>query len=381
MAENTVSSTHPLLPPTSEDDRLDRLRLLRSRRVGISTYTRLMQEHGSGQAALSALPDVAREAGLADYAPCPIGIAEAEYRDGYRFGAKLVFQGEPDYPIQLLDLSDAPPFLWLKGNLDLAHQPSLAVVGARNASSLGTRMARALAKDLGRRGYIVTSGLARGIDTVAHMHALETGTIAVFAGGIDMIYPAENTVLAEDIASRGLIVSEQPVGMAPVARHFPERNRLISGLSQAMVVVEAAAKSGSMIAAKHALDQGREVMAVPGHPFEPRAAGCNMLLRDGAKLVRSAEDVIEAIQPLVETPVQDSLPLAPPAPQQAPQSLRDISNLHMQILEKLDPAPMSEDGLIRSLKAPTRMVTEQLSDLELEGQIERQAGGMVRRLH
>ncbi|MCH2164460.1 MAG: DNA-processing protein DprA [Marinovum sp.] len=382
MTEGLFSSTHPLLPPTSEDDRLDRLRLLRSRRVGISTYQRLMAEHGSASEALAALPQVAREAGLSDYQARSRSFAEAELRDGVRAGAQLVFQGDPDYPARLLDIEDSPPFIWMRGNPDLLECPSIALVGARNASSLGTRMARALAKDLARRGMVTVSGLARGIDTVVHHATLETGTIAVYAGGIDVIYPSENTSLGQEVANKGLVITEMAPGLTPLARHFPARNRLISGLSQAMVVVEAAAKSGSMNAARAALDQGREVLAVPGHPFEPRAAGCNMLIRDGAKLVRSAEDIIEAMSPI--GPRTASVAQPPPVPQAAaPQPerrLRDTARLHDEILACLDPAPMPEDRLIRSLGHPTQIISEQLSDLELEGRIERQSGGVVRRL-
>ncbi|WP_425037818.1 DNA-processing protein DprA [Primorskyibacter sp. S187A] len=376
MTEETVSSTHPLLPPTSEDDRLDRLRLLRSRRVGVSTYKRLLSEHGTARAALEALPDVARAAGLLEYRACPMQIAEGEYRAGERLGARLVFQGEADFPHQMSEIDDAPPMLWMRGNTELAQTASIALVGARNASSLGTRMSRALANDLGRAGFTIVSGMARGVDTAAHLASLKTGTIAVFAGGVDVFYPAENTRLGEDIASHGLIVSEQPIGLTPIARHFPLRNRIISALSQAMVVVEAAAKSGSLIAARHALDQGREVLAVPGHPMEPRAAGCNMLIRDGAKLVRHSDDILEALSTLA--PDTTSPPIEAPAPQQ---NLRQTAQLHGEILARLAPAPMAEDQLIRSLDMPANVVTEQLTDLELEGYVERATGGVVRRLN
>lgn len=382
MAEDIVSSTHPLLPPTSEDDRLARLRLLRSRRVGISTYYRLLCEHGSAQAALEALPEIARRAGLSAYAPCSWEIAVAELRDGQRLGARLVFQGEDAYPVDLLDLDDAPPFLWMRGALDILTRPRIAVVGARNASSLGTRMARSLAQDLGEAGFVVVSGLARGIDAAAHTAALETGTIAVFGGGVDVIYPLENTELAQRIEQHGLIVSENAIGLSPTARHFPARNRLISGMSRAMVVVEAAERSGSLTAARHAADQGREILAVPGHPLEPRAAGSNGLLRDGATLIRNVDDILEAMSPLAprnRAPAQIQMPFEPAA-QKAETNLREAAALHTQILARLDPAPMSEDRLIRALDAPTHIVSEQLSDLELTGQIERQTGGLVRRV-
>ncbi len=293
--DHNPSSTHPPLPPTPEDEQFARLRLLRSRRVGIATYKRLLTEHGTAQNALAALPQVARAAGVSDYRICPEGVIRAELKAARAAGATLVACGDAAYPASLSQIDDAPPFLWVIGDLSLLHRPMVSLVGARNASSLGTRMAAALARDLGSAGFVVVSGLARGVDAAAHLAALGTGTIAVQAGGVDVIYPTENTQLALSIAQTGLRLSEQPIGLQPMARHFPSRNRIISGLSQATIVVEAAARSGSLITARDALDQGREVLAVPGHPFDARAAGCNMLLRDGATLVRSAADVIEAL--------------------------------------------------------------------------------------
>ncbi|MEP4247300.1 DNA-processing protein DprA [Tateyamaria sp.] len=372
------SSTHPPLPPTSEDDRFACLRLLRSRRVGISTYQRLLIEHGTAQNALAALPEVARAAGVSRYEICPEGVIHAEFKAGRLANARLIAQGTPDYPAPLNDLPDAPPFLWVIGDTTLLHKPAIALVGARNASSLGTRMARGLARDLGNAGYTVVSGLARGVDAAAHLAALDTGTIAVQAGGVDTIYPAENTELALNIAKQGLRLSEQPMGLQPMARHFPARNRLISGLAQATVVVEAAAKSGSLITARDALDLGRDVLAVPGHPMDARASGCNMLIRDGAVLVRDSADVIEAIAPLA--PRAPELPLtAPPAPPPDRRSLRETANLHGQILNRLGPAPLPEDQLIRDLDAPSESVMPLLVELELEGSINRGPGGLLTR--
>ncbi|MEP2733367.1 DNA-processing protein DprA, partial [Tateyamaria sp.] len=371
-------STHPPLPPTSEDDRFACLRLLRSRRVGISTYQRLLIEHGTAQNALAALPEVARAAGVSRYEICPEGVIHAELKAGRLASARLIAQGTPDYPAPLNDLPDAPPFLWVIGDTSLLHKPAIALVGARNASSLGTRMARGLARDLGNAGYTVVSGLARGVDAAAHLAALDTGTIAVQAGGVDTIYPAENTELALNIAKQGLRLSEQPMGLQPMARHFPARNRLISGLAQATVVVEAAAKSGSLITARDALDLGRDVLAVPGHPMDARASGCNMLIRDGAVLVRNSADVIEAIAPFV--PRAPELPLtAPPVPPPDRRSLRETADLHGQILNRLGPAPLPEDQLIRDLDAPSESVMPLLVELELEGSINRGPGGLLTR--
>lgn len=377
MALEQNSSTHPLLPPTTEDQRFDCLRLLRSRRVGISTFYRLMADYGSASAALAHLPDIARAAGVEDYRVCPEDIIHAELDAAKTQGARMVCRGEPLYPARLAELEDAPPILWVIGNIDILAKPQIALVGARNASSLGGRMARALAIGLGTAGFVVTSGLARGIDTAAHVAALETGTIAVLGGGVDVLYPAENAKLAEDIVAQGgARISEQPMGLQPQARHFPARNRIISGMTQAVVVVEAAARSGSLITARTALDQGRDVMAVPGHPFDARASGCNMLLRDGARLVRSADDVIEALAPLAKA-TSSELPLDVPAPAR---SLADTARLHQSILDRLGPSPIGEDQLIRDLGATSKIVSPALTDLELDGRINRQPGGLISRV-
>ncbi|MEP5760152.1 MAG: DNA-processing protein DprA, partial [Litoreibacter sp.] len=280
----------------------------------------------------------------------------------------------PGYPVLLDEIPNPPPILWCVGNLDLLNKNPLAIVGARNASSLGTRMAKRLSRDLGAADFTIVSGLARGVDTAAHLAALDTGTIAVMAGGVDVIYPRENTVLAQEIEGKGLLVSEMPVGTVPQARHFPNRNRIISGLARTTIVVEAAAKSGSLITARTALDQGRDVQAVPGHPFDARASGCNMLIRDGATLVRSAQDVIDALeQPARATPkAQKAKPKAPAIP-------HDIAALHAQILDRLGPSPIAEDQLIRDLSVPASAVSPEISMLELEGKIQRQPGGLLSR--
>ena len=245
MRDDSYSSTHPPLPPTTEDDRVAWLRLLRSRRVRPGTFYRLLAEHGSAQAALAALPQVAQAVGVENYTPCPPGVVQAELRAARGLGAELICVGQATYPAALYDLPDPPPVLWARGDIALLQRPAIALVGARNASSLGTRMSRALALGCGAAGFVVVSGLARGIDATALSAGLPHGTIAVKAGGLDVIYPPEHQNLAQQIATQGLIVSEQPMGMAPKAGHFPRRNRLISGLAQAVVVVEAAARSGS----------------------------------------------------------------------------------------------------------------------------------------
>lgn len=402
MAKDLFSSNPPFTPPTTEEDRLAWLRLIRSARVGPATFYRLMHEHGSAQAALDALPAIARAAGVDAYTAHTRDAALREIDTARQTGAKMACFGTPHYPAALSTLSDAPPVLWCMGRRDPVMQPMVAIVGARNASSLGTRMARKLSEGLGYSGYTVVSGLARGIDTAAHHAALKTGTIAVMAGGVDVIYPPENAVLAAAIADQGLRVSEQPIGMQPQARHFPRRNRLISGLALGVVVVEAAEKSGSLITARDALDQGREVMAVPGHPVDARAGGCNALIRDGATLVRSTEDVLEVLRPYHADPSDNPRPAAaatapdalpkrqagglgahgkppesvPRARHQPPPSSDALRNI---ILARLGPSPVAEDQLIRDLALPPASVLQHLLTLELTGAVQRHSGGMISR--
>ena len=356
------------------------LRLIRSRRIGPVTFHKLLAEHGGVEAALAALPGIARAAGVDDYALCPLEVVRHEMAQARAVGAKILLHGAKDYPGALMDLPDAPSILWVQGRAALLLEPAIALVGARNASSLGLRMARRLAMSLGAAGQVIVSGLARGIDAEAHQAALETGTIAVQAGGVDVIYPTENAALAQMILEKGCRISEQPMGMQPQSRHFPMRNRIISGLSRAVVVVEAAERSGSLTTARDALDQGREVLAVPGHPFDARAAGCNQLIRDGAVLVRSAADVLEALAlpvPMVRE-VPDLVLEMPQAPRER-RTLAETGALHSQILARLGPSPLAEDQLIRDLALPPAMVSGELLTLELEGLIQRQAGGLLAR--
>ena len=386
QTSNPTPQTTPL-----DDDPLDCLRLIRSRKVGAVTWHRLVADHGSAAAALQALPDIARSAGVENYTPCPVEVVRHEMTQARLAGAQMLVWGGAGYPLPLLDLPDAPPILWVLGNPELLLRPMVALVGARNASSLGLRMARRLAEGVGQAGLVTVSGLARGIDAEVHLATLETGTIAVQAGGVDVIYPEENAKLAADIAAKGCRVSEQPMGMQPQARHFPMRNRIVSGLARAVVVVEAAARSGSLITAKTALDQGREVLAVPGHPFDARASGCNMLIRDGAQLVRGPQDVLEAIgaqivdfpaaqNPATESdPALDVMPEPLPGPVPPRRALSDIAQIHSLILARLGPSPLAEDQLIRDLALPPATVSVQLLTLELEGRVLRAPGGLLSR--
>ncbi len=361
--------------PLSENP-ADWLRLIRSRRIGPTTFHRLIADQGSVAAALEALPEIARAAGVENYELCPMGVVMAEIKQARAAGAVMLRWGEANYPQALKEIADAPPILWAQGDVSLLLRPMVALVGARSASSLGLRMARRLGESLGAAGLVVVSGLARGVDAEAHAAALATGTVAVQAGGVDHIYPAENASLAADILARGCRVSEQPMGLEPQTRHFPQRNRIISGLCRAVVVVEAAAKSGSLITAEAALEQGREVFAVPGHPFDARAAGCNRLIRDGATLVRGAQDILDVLN--FATAPRAAEAVEQVSPQR--RGLKDVTVLHNQILARLGPSPLAEDQLIRDLDVPASVVTPELVTLELDGRILRQSGGLISRL-
>ena len=360
------------------DSDIDWLRLIRSRRVGPTTFHRLLADHGSARAALAALPGIAALSGMADYRPCPEGVAAAELTAGRRAGAVMIRHDDPRYPEALRDIDGAPPLLWVRGDPAWLAREGIAVIGARNASSLGLRMARGMAAGLGEAGVNVIAGLARGIDTAAHDAALPTGTVAVMAGGVDVIYPPENAALAARIVECGAIVSEQPPGTEPQARHFPTRNRIVSGLSRAVVVIEAACRSGTLITARAALDQNRDVMAVPGHPMDARASGCNALIRDGATLVRSAADVIDALggaAPVRAPARAPARPLAPP-PAPAPQAPPPQA-LEGMILSRLSPSPTEENDLIRDLGVTAAAASAAILALELEGRVQRLAGGRL----
>lgn len=387
MADGQLSNPIHPTPQTKDartvNDRLDRLRLVRSRRVGAVTYHRLIAEHGSARAALAALPGIARAAGVEEYEVCPVGVIQAEMKHGQALGARLLVHGDADYPQSLAEIPDAPPVLWALGDVSLLNCPAVGIVGARNASSLGVRMARRLGAGLSEAGFAVVSGLARGIDAAAHEAALEGQgrTVAVMAGGIDVIYPPENAALAATIDAVGCRISEHPPGLQPQARHFPLRNRIVAGLSRAVVVVEAASKSGSLITAKAALDYGREVMAVPGHPFDARASGCNILIRDGALLIRGPQDVLEALGAPSDTTPEPEMRLPPlPGPSAPQRPLKEVALLHSMILNRLGPSPLAEDQLMRDLNVTPAQLAPELLTLELDGRIARQPGGLLARV-
>ncbi len=353
---------------------LDWLRLIRSENVGPINFRRLLELYGGAGPALEALPELARRAGRTR--PIRIGKREAAARELAaieRLGGRAIGLCEPEYPVPLAAIDDAPPVLFTLGDTDLLERSCVAIVGARNASASGRRLARQLAGELGAHGLVVASGLARGIDAAAHGGALGSGTIAALAGGLDVVYPPENEQLHREIAERGLIVTEVPPGTVPTARHFPRRNRLISGLSLGVLVVEAALRSGSLITARCALEQGREVFAVPGSPLDPRARGCNHLLRQGAVLVESAEDVVQSLTGMA--PHCGPAPQPPAAEPAAPlPSDGEIESVRLRIEALLGVAPVTVDEMIRQSHLSPAAVNMALMELELAGRAERQPG-------
>ncbi|WP_340109632.1 DNA-processing protein DprA [Pikeienuella sp. HZG-20] len=361
----------------SPEERLAWLRLARSRNVGSMTFRRLLARHRTAAAALEALPGALMRSGAPAYQPCSMRQGVEEMERAEAAGARMLRLGAPDYPPRLAEIPDPPAFLWALGDIGLAHRAAVAVVGARNASSLGLRTARLLAGELGARGWVVASGFARGIDTAAHEAALATGTVAALAGGVDVVYPERNAALAEKMRASGLLLSEAPMGMKPLARHFPRRNRIVSGLADGVVLIEAAQRSGSLITARMALEQNREVMAAPGAPLDPRAAGCNTLIRQGAALVRSADDVIEALAAPRALTVDAG---APPAPDPAPEddaAGAEATGLAARALALLGPAAIEADALARDLGATPAALAEALLELELGGLIEWRPGGLI----
>lgn len=355
------------------EDLVDRLRLVRSPGIGPVTYRQLIARFGSPAAALEAVPDLAARGGGKGPRLFSAGEAEREVARIEALGGRYLLLGQGLYPRALAELDDAPPVLTVKGDLRLLERPLIAMVGARNASAAACRFARQLAYDLGQQGAVVVSGLARGIDSAAHDGSLETGTIGVIAGGLDVFYPPENEARQISISERGLVVAEMPPGTEPRARHFPYRNRIIAGLSLGTVVVEAAPRSGSLITARLAAEAGREVMAVPGSPLDPRAQGCNQIIRDGATLIQNAADVLEAIRPIQPT-------LASPRSNynaSEPEWMDGDADALGVIEDLLGPSPVPVDEIIRLSGVPSGAVQMALLELDLAGRLDRHAGGKV----
>ncbi|WP_457092541.1 DNA-processing protein DprA [Microvirga sp. P5_D2] len=386
----------------TDEQRLDWLRLIRSENVGPRTFRALINQFGGASAALEALPDLARKGGRLLLKVTSRAEAEKEMAAAVRLGVRFVAMGEPDYPKTLKAIDTAPPLIAVRGSTEVLSKPCVAMVGSRNASASGLTFTERLSRQLGEAGYVVVSGLARGIDTRAHRATLATGTVAVLAGGHDKIYPSENEPLLRSIIENGgAIVSEMPMGWEPRGRDFPRRNRIVSGLSYGVVVVEAARRSGSLITARFALEQGREVFAVPGSPLDPRAEGTNDLIRDGANLCAEINHVTSVLEPLVATgsrldmsaeePLrlvgteelwdELDLPDVPRAPKGTfmPDSgfPEEAGEGEADLIQLLGPSPVSIDDLVRQSGLPIRSVQMTLLELEIAGRLERHGGNAV----
>lgn len=370
--------------PLHDREKLAWLRLSRTENVGPITFYRLIETYGSATKALEILPELSKRGGRTKPLKAPdAASAENEMEAIARFGASIITAACPDYPSALSAIDDAPPVITVKGKSAFLNGSCIAMVGARNASLNGKKFTHKLARDLGERGQIVASGLARGIDTAAHEGALATGTIAVVAGGIDVIYPEDNTALYNAICEQGLVIAESPFGQKPFAQSFPKRNRIVSGLSKAVIVVEATMRSGSLITARMAGEQGRDVYAVPGHPLDPRAEGPNHLIREGATLVRSAGDVIEGLMNFNSTTLRDyGFAQKTFTPEKTPANSdflppETLASVQERLLEHLSFAPVTVDELIRACHVRSEEVQVVLLDLELAGRIKRLPGGRV----
>lgn len=368
--QNSQALTH--------DERVSWLRLIRSENVGPITFFQLLSRFGTASKSLEALPDLARKGGRKKPIRIfPPRLARKELDSLQDFGADLIAACEPAYPARLRMIADPPPVIAIRGHRHLLERDMLAIVGARNASAVAMRLTEKIARELCEAEIVITSGLARGIDTSAHKAALHAGTVAVVGGGIDYFYPRENTELQNSIFNQGCVVAEQPIGTVPQARHFPRRNRIISGMSLGVLIVEASPKSGSLITARMALEQGRDVFAVPGSPVDPRSRGTNNLIRNGAVLVESASDILEILQMSAHRPLEE--PDQPPLPFHQPTfpDEQELANARPQIIDLLSPTPVEIDELIRLTETPPAIVLTILLELELAGRIERHFGNRV----
>ncbi|MET0314680.1 MAG: DNA-processing protein DprA [Hansschlegelia sp.] len=362
----------------SDEQRIAWLRLIRSENVGPRTFRSLVNHFGGAAAAIEALPDLARRGGRTIQV-CSRSAAEDEIADIARRGGRLIALGEADYPATLAAVEGAPPLLIIAGQKGVFQRPTVAIVGARNASSAGRSFAARLASELGGAGWVIVSGIARGIDAAAHSASIDTGTVAVFAGGLDCLYPPEHADLARRIVDDGAIVTEMPMGWQPRGRDFPRRNRIIAGVALGVVVVEAAMRSGSLITARLATEIGREVMAAPGSPLDPRCEGSNFLLREGATFITRSDDVIEALASAIDrglpSPQPISLAQASAAGFEPPEPASDE---RARVLELLGPSPAVIDDIVRQAATDARTVQVVLLELELAGRLERQTDGRVR---
>ncbi|MGO9702712.1 MAG: DNA-processing protein DprA [Xanthobacteraceae bacterium] len=361
----------------TDEQRLDWLRLIRSQNVGPRTFRTLVNHFGGARAALQALPSLARRGGASTTTQiCSRADAEREFAAAAKLGVAFVALGEAAYPPRLQMIDDAPPLVAVRGHVQTLALPMVAIVGSRNASGAGLKFTQRIARELGEAGFAVVSGLARGIDAAAHGASLATGTIAVLAGGHDRVYPPEHAGLLDAILPAGAALSEMPFGWEPRARDFPRRNRLISGLSLGVVVVEAAKRSGSLITARFAAEQGREVFAVPGSPLDPRAEGTNGLIKQGATPVTETSDIVSVLQPIMQ---EKEIPAREPEPQaeQTGEDTEPAADERARIVGLLGPAPVSLDDLVRLSNSSPAVVRMVLLELEIAGRLERHGGGLV----
>ncbi len=379
---NLFSASHSKAasPEATTQEKLDWLRLIRTENIGPITFYKLIENFGSAREALHALPTLSKKGGRKKpLTPPPVGDIEKEYAALQKIGGNIICALERAYPLALGAIDDAPPVLSYLGNIDLVRPPCLAMVGARNASLNGRNFAKKLAREIGQNGHIIVSGLARGIDTAAHEGGLDTGTIAVVAGGIDVVYPRENQNLYEDIKQRGLILAESPLGMEPIARHFPKRNRIVSGLSTGVVVIEATVKSGSLITARMAGEQGRDVYAVPGYPADPRSQGPNKLIKEGAILVQNAQDILDNLNDFNGTNMMQDNRQTPaehaPAPSQPDE--KQVEEIRNDLLRQLSQMPSNIDELARTCHVSIPELQVALLELELAGRLQRLPGNRV----
>lgn len=365
------------MPQLNDQERRAWLSLSRTEQVGPVTFHNLIARFGSAGAALENLPRMAARGGRGNFALPDPAQANAEIAALAKLGGRLIASCEAEYPAGLAALEAPPPLISILGHPHLLKKDMVAMVGARNASALARKFTDTLSRDLGFAGLVIASGLARGIDASAHEAALAVGTVAVVAGGVDIVYPPENQKLYDAIRERGVIVSEMRLGEAPQARHFPRRNRIISGLSRGVVVVEAAERSGSLITAQYALDQGREIFAVPGSPLDPRAKGTNRLIREGATLTESAEDVLAVLRPMLGGGFGEPDGAGVTAPPALAELDSQADRIRSRLEEALGPAPVDIDELIRQLGAPAGAVLTVILELELAGRCVRHPGNRV----